>query len=608
MKQRLALLLALLANTAFADSRTISNIGIDSKVTGLDGSMEDALLPVNIGQAERLRSAKAGYDLPENSAPNTVPFAVYYQSTAVEASPNDAIGDDGHATEVAGVMIGRAMPNATFEGVAPGAQLYSLGFGDYDDDNLIAINLQILARKNVTPEIKAINLSFGGHELVFGEEDGRSVLSQFIDWSARRHDVLYVVAGARDFDPSPRGKPDDSFNSITVGSSDLDNEGNSYSTFGGHNATPDFTGTERGYIDILAPGEQVQVYGPGAEDRLVFGTSYAASHVTGTVALLQQYKHQQNKLLNDRFLLEVDHNAYKAILMNSADKKAGVHGSTRDVKNHLNQLWEQTPAATNPAIAVDSGMGTGHLNARAAVQQFSSGWYQSTGELTGATVPHVAWSEQNIAPGGTEVYVLDGTVAAGAWVSITLCWDRVPHTTSGGLSYSYGEGFDTFADNYDIMPDLDLFFKTMSGTTVFSSESATENTEHIFFQLQTAGSFKIEVRHLGGLQENTKFGLAWWIGDFAGNVPGDFDGNGSVGPEDYNVWRSGFGTSIAAGTGADGNGNGVIDAADYVIWRNATGAGSGSSNFAPVPEPTGALLAIMGLIFVFGSRRSADHG
>lgn len=59
---------------------------------------------------------------------------------------------------------------------------------------------------------------------------------------------------------------------------------------------------------------------------------------------------------------------------------------------------------------------------------------------------------------------------------------------------------------------------------------------------------------------------------------GDYNGNGSVGNEDYDVWKAAFGTVSAA---ADGNGNGTVDAADYVVWRNnfgATGAPGGTIN------------------------------
>jgi subtilisin family serine protease len=387
--KRLILLVSLVADSAVADSKTIGFDGIDSKSTGLDGSL-DPFIGVNIGEADALRSAKAGYDDLADSAPNTIPFGVYFQSTGSMAGPGSSIGN--HATEVAGVMIGSAMPNPTYEGVAPRARLHSIGLGDLGDDSLAAVGLQSLALLNVTPEVKAINISFGSQP-GFNEDDGRSILSQFIDWSTVRHEVLYVISGARDFEPTPRGKPDDNFNGITVGASDLDDDGEFYSTFADSNAVPDFAGGERSYIDILAPGDHVQVYGAGASQHIRFGTSYAAPHVTGAVALLEQYRDQQARALNERFFGGIEPVAYKAILMNSADKLAGVQGSSRDVTNQLGQKWDETLAYIDDNVPLDSGMGAGHLNVRRAVQQFSAGRHQFTGELSGETVPLVAWAE-----------------------------------------------------------------------------------------------------------------------------------------------------------------------------------------------------------------------
>jgi len=59
------------------------------------------------------------------------------------------------------------------------------------------------------------------------------------------------------------------------------------------------------------------------------------------------------------------------------------------------------------------------------------------------------------------------------------------------------------------------------------------------------------------------------------NLPGDYNGSGTVTQADYNVWRSSFGANVAAFSGADGNGDGIVDAADYGVWRDNLGASLG---------------------------------
>jgi hypothetical protein len=71
----------------------------------------------------------------------------------------------------------------------------------------------------------------------------------------------------------------------------------------------------------------------------------------------------------------------------------------------------------------------------------------------------------------------------------------------------------------------------------------------------------------------------WGIAVATNPLPGDYDESGTVGQEDYLVWRANFGSTTTLA--ADGNGDGIINAADYVLWRNifqATAAMSGDYN------------------------------
>ena len=91
-------------------------------------------------------------------------------------------------------------------------------------------------------------------------------------------------------------------------------------------------------------------------------------------------------------------------------------------------------------------------------------------------------------------------------------------------------------------------------------------------------------------------------------LPGDYNGNGVVDTADYVVWRSTFGQSVVAGSGADGDNSGDIGPSDYDIWRVHFGmtAPAMGAAFTVVPEPTAAYLAMIGLGFVllgFPSRR-----
>jgi hypothetical protein len=52
-------------------------------------------------------------------------------------------------------------------------------------------------------------------------------------------------------------------------------------------------------------------------------------------------------------------------------------------------------------------------------------------------------------------------------------------------------------------------------------------------------------------------------------LAGDYDVNGVVDNEDYNVWRANF-ANVSDGP-EDGNGDTVVDAADYVVWRKNFG-------------------------------------
>jgi hypothetical protein len=89
----------------------------------------------------------------------------------------------------------------------------------------------------------------------------------------------------------------------------------------------------------------------------------------------------------------------------------------------------------------------------------------------------------------------------------------------------------------------------------------------------------------------TQIGSIAWIAN-PNAVIGDYNGNLTVGPEDYVKWKDDYGKWVAKGGGADGNGDGIVNAADYTVWRNALGGPNegGGSALNNVPEPSAVLL------------------
>jgi hypothetical protein len=91
-------------------------------------------------------------------------------------------------------------------------------------------------------------------------------------------------------------------------------------------------------------------------------------------------------------------------------------------------------------------------------------------------------------------------------------------------------------------------------------------------------------------------------------IVGDYDANGTVGPEDYQLWRSHFGANNAPAV--DGSGNDIIDAADYVLWRKMMGSGNSTglgqaANLAveSIPEPAALMHLVPAVLLISAQRR-----
>jgi hypothetical protein len=210
-------------------------------------------------------------------------------------------------------------------------------------------------------------------------------------------------------------------------------------------------------------------------------------------------------------------------------------------------------------------------------------------------------------------YVLAEPMLGGSYISITIAWDRVVvfENDSGTLNqYDIDDTFEPYtvttpqAD--DVINDLDIYLLPKGATDfdnpIALSISSDSTIDHIFAEIPTTGEYEFWVHQWDNeaTGDGQDCAIAWWAKSAINPAAtGDYDGNGSVGPEDYGVWKSNFGANFAA---ADGNGDGTVNAADYTVWRNrlgqSVGSGSAATSPSPVPEPATWVLVFGGVFVV----------
>ncbi|MEL6249770.1 MAG: S8 family serine peptidase, partial [Cyanobacteria bacterium J06627_15] len=487
---------------------------------------------ITIGQVEIGRPGQFGID---KIAFETMPFGVaQVLQLNGPAVPDEFV--DGHATNVASVMISQ---DKFLTGVAPDAVLYSAAVGplpEFSGQPVECLTAQSVALRN-SADVRAINFSFGEPLLrdprPNADLDGNALLTQCIDWSGRVHDTLYVIAGNQGGGGIPI--PTDNFNGVNVAYSTQTADGRfarvDYANLGSEPDFPPFRGGRpesnvgaRRSINLVAPGSLIEMFDPDGRRIESSGTSFAAPHVVATVALLQEFSDRQIRTAGWR-LDARQPQVTKAILLNSADKLEDTGdgrrlGMSRTLLDEGNQTWLEGDAYRDPAIPLHSELGTGHLNAFRAYQQFSGGQWDA-GE-----VPTIGWAydaiESELPPQDlpqTEAdtlvmdYAFEQPLMGGSYLSATLAWERqvVLEDQNGNGIYDEGESFSDRGLN-----NLDLYLMPADSDdiadSVWSSISEEDSVEHIFYPIPRTGEYKLRVVYRQQVNDDLaqSFALAWW--------------------------------------------------------------------------------------------------
>lgn len=413
---------------ADSTSRGVNGINVPA---GLNGS------GITIGQVEGGRPAQPGFDTLAANA-NVTPGQVWNGFALPVANNLWELGEtvapippfnQNHAQNVASVMISTA---GTHQGIAPGARLVASASSPPNSGtfNFLSAKSAIADQQlHLREPVAAVNMSFGIGQLPAA--DGSILLSQYVDWASDKFDSLYVVAADEQGPPAP-GSPSDSFNGINVAMSrqvggvfrQVD-PGNIFTSNG-----------SRRMNDILAPGRSITMDSYGGGTNVSSGTSFAAPHVTGTVALLHQYANQRVAANDPEFTgFPKRHEVHKAVLMNSVDKikddgtfnfngnavpQGYLLGMEKTIIDTNSLDWTASDAFSNVFQPLDDQMGVGQLNASRALTQFAAG------EWDPGFVPGIGWDFGiTVGAGDTSTYNIQNRLQEDSFFSATLAWDRV---------------------------------------------------------------------------------------------------------------------------------------------------------------------------------------
>ncbi len=268
--------------------KTTGNVVVAIVDSGLD--LNHAALQSKLWTNERELRGSPGRDDDGNGYVDDIHG---YNFLANRGNPSD---DAGHGSHVAGT-VGGVSEKDGFSGVAPGAQLMALKTHDGNTNGTEgAVVRGILYAADMGARV--INCSWGGDP-----EAGKwsQLLYDAIDYAGKKGAVVVAAAGNKrnDNDMNPHYPSSyDLANLIAVAASSPTDKAAVFSNYG------------KKSVDIGAPGRDIVSIQTGGGYVVMSGTSMAAPHVSGALALLAATP-QGNSMSPERLIATLLQNSVK---------------------------------------------------------------------------------------------------------------------------------------------------------------------------------------------------------------------------------------------------------------------------------------------------------